>query len=164
MTRMIMFIGLMMASVGAMAQSGFGVTGGDVSNASGSLSYTTGQIAVGTNYGRVTNASRVAANLREGVQQTYSVEELGIEGVPALEVEISVYPNPTTDEVTVSTGQAEEGMRYELYGIDGRLLEKGRVTEREQKIDMGRWAAGSYVLRIVAGKAENRYRIVRVSG
>lgn len=144
------------------AQSTFGVAGGDASGESGSLSYTVGQVAVMTTYSKVTNASRVAANLREGVQQTYTVEELRIDGVTALDFDISVYPNPTADNVTVSFGNTVTDVSYELYSIDGRLLQKGRVAGAEQSIDMQQYAAGSYVLRVMAGKAQNNYKIVKM--
>lgn len=160
--RVVFFVLLTMAGACVWAQSTFGVAGGDASGESGSLSYTVGQVAVMTTYGKVTNASRVAANLREGVQQTYTVEELRIDGVQVLDLDISVYPNPTADQVTVSVGHTVADMRYELYSMDGRLLKKGRVAEGEQCIEMRECAAGSYVLRIAAGKSENNYKIVKL--
>lgn len=151
----------MIAAFGLRAQATFGIVGGEVSGEGGSMSYTMGQIAVETSYARVTNASKVAANLREGVHQTYTVEELAIDGVAALDFDISVYPNPTTDNVTVKTGRNDMDMCFELYGVDGRLMQKGLIREAEQNIDMQDYAAGAYILRIASGKRMNNYRIVK---
>lgn len=144
-----------------MAQSTFGVTGGNVKGASGSLTYTMGQFAIETTYGKVTNASRVAANLREGVQQTYTVEELRIDGVQPLDCNVNVYPNPTVDYVTVGLANDIPDLHYELYSIDGKLLQKGTIQQAEQNIEMRNYAAGTYVLRLAAGRASNSYRIVK---
>ena len=154
-------IALMLTGGCLMAQSTFGVTGGNVKGASGSLSYTMGQFAIETAYGKVTNASCVAASLREGVQQTYTVEELRIDGVQPLDFDVTVYPNPTADNVTVSLGNDIPDMRYELYSIDGKLLQKGRLLGAEQDIEMRDYAAGGYVLRLTAGRSSNSYRIVK---
>ena len=162
MRRVVFFVLLTMTGTCLWAQSAFGVAGGDASGENGSLNYTVGQVAVMTTYGKVTNASRVAANLREGVQQTYTVEELRIDGVQVLDLDISVYPNPTADQVTVSVGHSVADMRYELYSMDGRLLQKGSVNEGELSIEMRTYAAGSYVMRIAAGKSENNYKIVKL--
>ena len=157
----LVLIALLLTGGCLMAQSTFGVTGGNVKGASGSLSYTMGQFAVETTYGKVTNASCVAANLREGVQQTYTIDELRIDGVQALAFDVSVYPNPTVDRITVSLGVETSDVRYELYSIDGKLMQKGTILGNEQNIEMRDYAAGSYVLRLAAGQSANSYRIVK---
>lgn len=157
-----LFTALTLVCVSIMAQSTFGITGGDVRGANGSMSYTMGQPAVMTAYSKVTNASAKAANLREGVQQTYTIEELKIDGVQVLNFDVSVYPNPTADKITVSIGNDVQDMSYELYSIDGKLLKKGRFQGSEQNIEMRDYASGSYVLRLSLGRSENSYRIVKM--
>lgn len=157
-----LFTALTLVCVSIMAQSTFGITGGDVRGANGSMSYTMGQPAVMTAYSKVTNASAKAANLREGVQQTYTIEELKIDGVQALDFDVNVYPNPTVDKITVSIGNDVQDMNYELYSIDGKLLQKGRFQGSEQNIEMKDYASGSYVLRLSVGRSENSYRIVKM--
>ena len=110
----------------------------------------------------MTNASAKAANLREGVQQTYTIEELKIDGVQVLDFDVSVYPNPTADKITVSIGNDVQDMSYELYSIDGKLLKKGRFQGTEQNIEMKDYVSGSYVLRLSVGRSENSYRIVKM--
>ncbi|MBQ3580831.1 MAG: T9SS type A sorting domain-containing protein [Bacteroidales bacterium] len=157
-----LFTALTLVCVSIMAQSTFGITGGDVRGANGSMSYTMGQPAVMTAYSKVTNASAKAANLREGVQQTYTIEELKIDGVQVLNFDVSVYPNPTADKITVSIGNDVQDMSYELYSIDGKLLKKGRFQGTEQNIEMKDYVSGSYVLRLSVGRSENSYRIVKM--
>ena len=58
------------------AQAGFVTTGVEASGSTGSISASVGQLMVGTDQAKATAAQRVTASLNEGLQQTYSVEEL----------------------------------------------------------------------------------------
>lgn len=161
MKKTLLLAALLLTGLSLSAQETFATTGGDAESNSCSVSYTVGQMAVKTAYERVTNGERVSANMREGVQQTYTVEELKIEGAEPFGFDIKVYPNPTTDNITVSLERAVAGMRYELYGANGQLLQKEIISSVEQTIDMGEYAAGAYLLRVVDDTASQSYRIVK---
>lgn len=161
MKKTLLLAALLLTGLSLNAQETLSTTGGDAESNTCSVSYTVGQMAVKTAYERATNGERVSANVREGVQQTYSVEELKIEGAEPFNFDIKVYPNPTTDNVTVSLGKTVADMRYELYDVDGRLLQKETISTTEQVIELRGYPAGSYVLRIVAGTTQNNYKIVK---
>lgn len=152
---------LLLTGLSLKAQETFATTGGDATGTSSSISYTVGQMAIMTDYERVTAVENTSANVREGVQQTYSVEELKIEGAEPFSFDIKVYPNPTTDNITVRLEQSVAGMRYELYGANGQLLQKENIGSDEQAIDMGEYAAGAYLLRIMGDTASQSYRIIK---
>jgi len=157
----LVLVALLLASVSTKAQETFATTGGDATGTSSSISYTVGQMAIMTSYERVTAVENTSANVREGVQQTYSVEELKIEGAEPFNFDIKVYPNPTTDNITVKLERAAVGMHYELYGANGQLLRKESIGSDEQTIDMGDCAAGAYILRVVGETATQSYRIIK---
>ena len=161
MKKTLLLAALLLTGLSLNAQEKLSTTGGDAESNSCSVSYTVGQMAVKTAYERATNGERVSANVREGVQQTYSVEELKIEGAEPFDFDIKVYPNPTTDNVTVRLDKAVANMQYELYDVDGRLLLKENLDSVEQSIDMRDYAAGAYLLRVVGDKATQSYRIVK---
>lgn len=152
---------LLLASVSTKAQETFATTGGDATGTSSSISYTVGQMSIMTGYERVTAVENASANVREGVQQTYSVEELKIDGAEPFSFDVKVYPNPTTDNITIRLEQSVTGMRYELYGANGQLLQKESIDSNEQTIDMGEYAAGAYLLRIMGDTASQSYRIIK---
>ena len=127
---------LLLVSVYANGQSAFPALGGDVSNGNGSLSYTVGQLETHSATTRVTNAERVSASIHEGVQQTYSIEELKIDGVAGLDFEVTLYPNPTADNVTIRTANTAESLRYELFSIEGRRLQEGTFADEEHTVEM----------------------------
>ena len=152
---------LFLASVSTNAQETFATTGGDATGTSSSISYTVGQMAIMTDYEMVTAVENASANVREGVQQTYSVEELKIDGAEPFSFDIKVYPNPTTDNINVRLEQSVAGMRYELYGANGQLLQKESIGSDEQTIDMRDYAAGAYILWVVGDTASQPYRIIK---
>lgn len=68
------------------------------------------------------------------------VKDLGSEPLaPAF-----VTPNPANDEVLISIKADQEEISW--YGTDGRLVARYNLAQGEHRIDLSRFAAGSYVL------------------
>lgn len=144
------------------AQSGFVTTGVDVSGSTGSISASVGQLMVGSVQGKATAAQNITASLNEGLQQTYTVQELSSHQGPDGNALFTVYPNPTTDGISILPHQFDSTYRFALYTIDGRLLQEGEITDSEQHLPMGSYPSGSYLLAIVGNGIENKYRIVKI--
>ena len=145
---------LFFATIALQAQTVIPALGGDVVTANGSLSYTVGQIDVGTAVGQG------QTSLYEGVQQTYTVEELRVKTL-AKDIDISVYPNPAIDGVFVEISPTETNLRYELLTNTGKRLKNGSLNDSKQKIDMSVYAASTYVLRIIGKDYERDFKIVK---
>ena len=153
---------LMIIAVGtASAQSTFATLGGEATSGSASLSYTAGQVATQTDKLRVTNAERLSANLTEGVQQAYSIEELKIDGATPIAGDIKIYPNPTKGDITVKVTY-NGVLTYTLYDVNGKSMKQGELHEGETDIDMSDYATGSYILRVKGEASENGYKITKV--
>lgn len=160
MKKIIVIVALMAACFGLKAQATFSTVGGEATSGSAKLSYTAGQVATQPTRARLTNVEQISAKLTEGVQQAYSIEELRIEGATPIAADIKIYPNPTTDNVTVRvSGEVE--LSYTLYDVSGRKLKDGKLESGETAIDMSEYAAGSYVLKVTDNGAENGYRITK---
>ncbi len=144
------------------AQSGFVTAGVDVSGSNGSISASVGQLMVGSTQGKATAAQYVTASLNEGLQQTYTIQELTSNRGPDGNALFTVYPNPTTDGITILPSQFDSTYRFALYTVDGRLLQKGEITDFEQYLPMNSYPSGSYLLTIVGKNSENTYRIVKI--
>lgn len=144
------------------AQSAFPTLGGDVSGNGGSLSYTVGQLAISFEKQRTTNAEVIKTSLFEGVQQTYCIDELDIDGVLPINLNVNIYPNPTTDCIQVMPTESIDNLKFELYTIDGQLLQHGIIRGIKQTIDMKNYPSGSYLLRVHVDNMENNYRIIKI--
>lgn len=81
---------------------------------------------------------------------------------------ISIYPNPTSEKVTISyvAPQYEVQTLYELSDMRGRILLRENVAlqpgETSRTIDVSRLRAGVYYLRVIAGCRNTERKIVVV--
>ena len=75
------------------------------------------------------------------------------------DVEISIYPNPTSDYVTVKFDNA--GL-WQLHTVDGKLVSSGQLSTGSTNIDMRAVALSTYMLTIVGeDNRTNTYRVIK---
>lgn len=104
---------------------------GNAENSTGSSSYSVGQLA----YITLTDATGF---IIEGVQQPYEIQFLpGIEENNGKLFAGSVYPNPTSGEVTLKIeGWSPYGLLYRITDIRGNLLVEQPVETCQQVVPM----------------------------
>ena len=148
-------VSLLLTVVTANAQTAITSLGGDVTSQAGSLNYTIGQIDASSAIGQG------QASLNEGVQQTYTVEELRVR-TSGKDIQVLVYPNPTMDGVYVEIPDSEIGLRYELLASTGSILKSGTLNDTKQKIEMNAYPVATYVLRVMGKDSEYDFKIARI--
>ncbi len=144
----------------AHAQESVTTTGGNVSGTGGSISYSVGQvfytIATGTN-----------GSVVQGVQQPYEISEVtGIEEAKDINLSISVYPNPTNDfltlELDAERSRSTQSMSYQLYDINGKLLQSEKITGNQTNIVMSEFAVATYFVKVIQGNKEIKtFKIIK---
>jgi hypothetical protein len=93
------------------------------------------------------------------VTSPQAITGFDVTGIEATEFEFSVYPNPASD-VLMITG-LEEG-RFEVYSIDGKMVDSGIITGQNQLIETANWHAGIYFINVWnAEGARSVQRIVK---
>jgi len=134
----------------AQAQQATTATGGDVSGSGGTVAYSVGQIVYTTNTG--TNGS-----VERGMQQSYEISiVLGIEH-NSIKLELTAYPNPTTNFLTLNVGNAElSTLSFQLYDIRGKLIESRKIINSTETIGMENLPSAIYFL-----KVSNNYKEVK---
>lgn len=69
-----------------------------------------------------------------------------------LESHTQVYPNPSTDFLTIRWPEAKRGLQYQLMDFQGRMLENGylekEVLHEGKKVDLQRLNKGIYILQL----------------
>jgi hypothetical protein len=84
----------------------------------------------------------------EGALQTLSTDENTLSN-------FIVYPNPVTDVVHIAHHLKNTLFNYKIYGIDGKVVLKGTLTDDE--INLSQLTAGVYLLQLDAeGKTETK--------
>jgi opacity protein-like surface antigen len=144
----------------ATAQESVNATGGDASGSGGSASYSVGQVVYTTNTG--TNGS-----VAQGVQQPYEISVVtGIEEAKGINLSVSAYPNPTTDKLTLSidasTELSKQSMSYQLFDMNGKLLQNGKITGNQTSIVMGNLVPATYFVKVIQGNKELKtFKIIK---
>ena len=136
-------------------QNSINTAGGDVSNTSGSVSYSIGQVA----YQTTSNAS---GSVSQGVQQTYVISTLELVE-NAFNFSLSAFPNPTQENLHLRVGNFnKEQLTYKLIDTEGKLLNQGEILTQETDLDMRQYAVATYFVEVHhAGKKAQTFKIIK---
>ncbi|RMB56781.1 HYR domain-containing protein [Dokdonia sinensis] len=75
---------------------------------------------------------------------------------------ISLYPNPTSNVVTLENSSAAIINKIEVVDVNGRVLSSSNTeVSRETQIDFSSYATGVYFVQIIAGNTSTVKRIVK---
>lgn len=122
------------------AQESFTVSGGETTGTNGTVSYSVGQVVYSTNTG--TNGS-----VAQGVQLPFEITTtLGIKNT-TIHLEWAVYPNPTTDVLTLKT-ESNTNLSYQLYDLQGKTMANGTVRSNTTTIKMEGLQTAAYFLNV----------------
>lgn len=140
------------------AQTAVVPAGGDISGASGSVSFTVGQIAVQT-------LSDSNHSIAEGVQQTCQVSVVGVDDYLEVTLSAMVYPNPTTQYLTLSLSETHNlaGLEYRIFDANGKFLDRKKVSELRTELDLSHYATGTYFVNLYRSKQLMKsFKVIKV--
>ena len=144
---------------GLQAQTNVNATGGNASGNGGSVSYSVGQVVYTTHKG--SNGS-----VAQGVQQPYEISVAGIDEANGISLKVTAYPNPTTDyltlEIDASTSLSIQSMSYQLYDIQGKVLQNQKITGYRTSIDMNNLVPSTYFVKVIQeNKAVKTFKVIK---
>jgi Secretion system C-terminal sorting domain len=135
---------LLLGLGGLHAQESPTATGGEVTGTGGTASYSVGQIVYTTNTG--TNGSEA-----QGVQQPYEISTtVGINEI-TINLELSVYPNPTTNYLTLKVDD-NTNLSYQLYDLQGKIIEGKMLQSTSTNINLEAQPAATYFVKVIKNK------------
>lgn len=81
------------------------------------------------------------------------VETSGIESYSQITSDITVYPNPATDHVSILFENLETASEpeYQIFDLFGRNLMNGKIMDEETSLNISHLANGIYLLKVVDG-------------
>jgi len=138
------------------AQQETTATGGNASGSGGTVAYSVGQIVYTTNTG--TNGS-----VAQGVQQPYEISIVLEIKEHQISLVMQVYPNPTTDYLTLNVGNFElSTLNYQLFDITGKLIESKKISSTIETIRMDNLSSATYLLKVVNNNKEVKtFKIIK---
>jgi hypothetical protein len=140
---------------GLFAQEVVATAGNTLSNSGGSISITIGE-------GVANTLTKGDKTITQGFQQgNLSVSIVSV--LKDLEFSISVFPNPTSDVLTLRlTKEDLTGLQYLLFDISGRLISQKNLEMNETTINVNQLNNGIYLIKVQDGMKELKtFKIVK---
>ncbi len=147
--------GLLWAGM-AKAQESVNATGSDATGTGGSVAFSIGQVVYTTDAGS-------SGSVAQGVQHPYELYIVGLqEAAPG--ISLTAYPNPVGDELTLQVDEyANERLSYQLYDMEGRLLDRGNIVARKTPIRTTGLTEAAYLVHVIdqQGRKVQSFRIIK---
>ena len=89
-----------------------------------------------------------------------SLHTIGVEDY-TLDGDVTVYPNPTRNRVTIGTTNMLSVEKLDIYDAYGKLLATVNVNDADAEVDLSTYAAGTYFIRITTDKGVVTKRVVK---
>ena len=116
-----------------------------------------GGLAEGTHY------LHIRTRDEDGVWSLYEVIELTITEPLGVEDNLflltKIYPNPASNEITIDT-KTNEIISIRLFDINGRVINSYNVNSSISKIDVSKYAKGTYILQVKSDKGILNKKII----
>lgn len=139
-----------------IAQHATTASGGNASGNGGSVSYSVGQIVYKTN-------SCSLGSVSQGVQQPYEISTVSIDEPKEINLVCSAYPNPTIDFLLLKIENYNtDNLSYQLYDMNGKLLDSKKVSSNEVTITMNEVNSGTYLMKVFERNKEVKtFKIIK---
>ena len=135
-------------SISLCAQSSINSAGAEATGQGGSLSYSVGQVVY-------SSSSSSAGAVSAGVQQAYEVSVATQVSATNLNIDASVYPNPTTDFLILNVSEIEENYTYLVTDINGKQLKTGLINNTQTSLDFSSYVTGTYFIKLAGQDNSN---------
>jgi hypothetical protein len=94
--------------------------------------------------------------------RTFSPQKLEVKNEAAEEINMSVSPNPASNQITVAVKEFNSDLNYivNIYSVDGSKLNSIPLVKNKQVIDINSFANGVYIVEISEGKRSVKTRLI----
>ena len=148
------FAFLLLGLGGLHAQESPTAAGGEATGTGGTSSYSVGQVVY-------TTATGTNGSLAQGVQQPYEISvTIGIKET-SINLELSVYPNPTTDYLTLKLDEFET-LNFQLIDLQGKIIENKKISSTTTSINVENLPKALYFLNVTKNnKVVKSFKIIK---
>jgi hypothetical protein len=138
------------------AQDGMITSFSNVTSAGGTMNYTLGQFFQATLEGP-------GGSMSSGMQQPLEVLLTGIDKAEEVEMNIRVFPNPTTGEIQITLEDRDNKvLKYSLFNAAGVLLIQQELGKEPYKITLDKYRPGIYFMTLLTTRDEIlTYKIIK---
>lgn len=140
MTRIIIFLAILLSSIMLQAQEVISAGGETINNSAYEISYTIGEPVIET----ITDGDNV---LTQGMHQS----KLTVTSISELlnpEMQVEVFPNPTQDFVIIRFDRLFDNLNYSIFDITGKRIDNSIISLSETTLDFTNYIQGTYILKL----------------
>lgn len=125
------------------AQESVNSSGGNAIGSAGEIEYSIGQITYNKNANGTSSVS-------QGVQQAFEISEtLSTNNTENIELQLTAFPNPTTNYLTLSFGEKNSTtIAYQLFDVTGKMLQSKSNLQNKETLPMQKFSSGIYYLKV----------------
>lgn len=150
--KFLLFTVIIISPLYSFSQQAFVSAGGETSGGTGSVSYSIGQVSYSTGD---------TGLLNEGVQQPFEIFAVSISD-PQLRVQFALYPNPTTQELTVEMHDYLDGLTAIVFDSKGMQIERIPLLAKRTQLHANNWSAATYLVKILDSKGHSyEYKVIK---
>lgn len=148
---------ILLLGIGSLhAQDATSASGGNATGVGGTYSYMVGQLVYTTNTG-------INGSVAQGVLQPYEISTvLGVD-MDEINLELIVYPNPTTNYLTLKIDDSKYStINFQLIDMQGKLLRKGKMIANSTTIKIEDLPQSTYFLNVTDNnKIVKTFKIIK---
>jgi hypothetical protein len=131
-------------------QQGTDASGGLATGAGGSVSYSVGQIDY------ITSLS-LNGIITQGLQQPYEILLITEVNESRIDLNISVYPNPTVDNLSIIIKNSDiQNMSYSIIDTYGKIIVDEKIISQKTTVLMNDFVNGIYFIKVLNNNIEAR--------
>lgn len=152
----ILFKSFLFFGIQIYAQDAIVSSGGNIIGSNGNISYTIGQVIYTTYIGNNSSMS-------QGVQQPFEIQTLlGSENFN-IDLQLSVYPNPTANWLTLDVKNiSRDNLQYQLFDLNGKLIISDAIKTQITRFQLENYPTSIYLLQILENnKKIKTYKIIK---
>jgi hypothetical protein len=136
----LLFLTLAFTPCVLLAQQDVVTSGGNGSGASGSVSYSIGQVVY-------SNTSNANGSINQGLQQPYEITPISVHE-SWQDIEVELYPNPTRNNLLIRMPEFIPGLTLQIFSISGALIEERQTLSQQTMLNVESWAASTYIVKL----------------
>lgn len=128
------------------------ITGLGNSNSNRNYKWTDAHPYTGTSYYRLKQTD---------LDKSYTYSRIRAVRMGSLAGQIEIYPNPVGDYLILKDDNQSQSRSYKIFDLNGRLVESGKISDLESKINMTHLSPQIYLIHYINGSGVQKIKIIK---
>ncbi len=96
------------------------------------------------------------SDISEDFVEVIRTDTLAVDEIDQIDLEVSLYPNPTTDFINIALTGVNNGYSINVYSVTGQIVKSETYTSQENRLQVSDLSDGMYLLEIIDTDSSTR--------